>query len=75
MRTVIRRSDDPDYNRMMRKKLKASNGFCPDAIEHTPDMRCPCKAFLEQEQGWCNMGYMIKEIVEDEDEWGIPRER
>lgn len=36
--------------------VKANDGYCPCAIEKTPDTRCICKAFLEQEEGLCHCG-------------------
>ena len=37
--------------------VKANNGYCPCAIERTPDTKCICKAFIEQEElGLCHCG-------------------
>lgn len=35
--------------------VDANNGYCPCAIEHTPDTKCMCKAFREQPKpGLCH---------------------
>lgn len=47
-------------------ELVAQNGgYCPCAIEKTPETRCICKAFIEQkESGECHCGRYVKEDVE-----------
>ena len=63
----ITKINDEEYCRVMKKELKKNNNYCPDAIAHTPDMKCPCKQFREQEEeGFCAMGYLYKHM-EDED--------
>ena len=38
-----------------------NKGYCPCAIEHTPDTKCPCKAFREQQTpGLCRCGRFEK---------------
>lgn len=36
--------------------VKDNNGYCPCIIEKTPDTKCICKAFIEQEKGLCHCG-------------------
>lgn len=37
--------------------VAANNGYCPCAVEKTPDTRCMCKEFREQEEvGPCHCG-------------------
>lgn len=52
---------DTDYVHEIRKKIKANNGYCPCQLVKTPDTKCPCKAFREQEYGMCDCGLYIKE--------------
>ena len=62
----ITKIDDPEYCKIMKKKLKANGGYCPSEIKRTPDTKCPCKAFREQEgEGFCGCGYYYKH-TEDE---------
>jgi hypothetical protein len=42
------------------KLVAANDGYCPCAIERTPDTKCICKAFLEQEEGLCHCGRYVK---------------
>ena len=43
--------------------VKANDGYCPCAIERTPDTRCICKAFVEQkEPGLCHCGRYRKVV-------------
>ena len=45
----------------IRAKLKENKGYCPCAIEHTPDTFCMCKDFLENTtEGSCHCGLYIK---------------
>lgn len=59
--------DDPEYCKIMKKKLKANGGYCPNEVPHTPDTKCPCKAFRDQDyEGFCGCGYLYKHIEEDD---------
>ncbi len=52
---------NPDIAELVRQ----NDGYCPCAIEKTPDTKCICKAFLEQEEpGLCHCGRYMK--VNDE---------
>ena len=65
---TAKKTDDIEYRRYMRQRIKACNGYCPDSFAHTPDMKCPCEAFREQkEPGYCDLGYWLKQLVEVED--------
>lgn len=55
-----RTNPDEDYVREMRKKIKANNGYCPCQLVKTPDTKCPCRSFREQESGMCGCGLYIK---------------
>ena len=43
---------DPSIAELVRQ----NDGYCPCAIERTPDTKCICKAFMEQEEGLCHCG-------------------
>ena len=49
----------------IRADVEANNGFCPCAIWNTPDTKCMCKDFREQESGECHCGRFEKVMVED----------
>ena len=41
--------------------VKANDGYCPCLIYKTPDTKCPCKDFREQEvEGECHCGRYVK---------------
>lgn len=48
----------------IRKAIKLNGGYCPCALVKTPDTKCICKDFLDQEEGLCNCGLYIKEKEE-----------
>jgi hypothetical protein len=48
----------------IRKAIKLNGGYCPCALVKTPDTKCMCKDFLDQEEGLCNCGLYIKEKEE-----------
>lgn len=55
-----------EINPDIRELVKASDGYCPCAIERTPDTKCICKAFLEQDKpGECHCGRFEKVLAED----------
>lgn len=58
---AIRLSEDKEIVKEIREKLKANGGFCPCRIEKTPDTKCMCKEFREQESGECHCGLYVKE--------------
>ena len=48
----------------IKELVVANNGYCPCAIEKTPDTKCMCKEFREQkEPGLCHCGLYEKVIV------------
>ncbi len=58
----IRLSEDKDLVEEIKQKLKDNGGFCPCRLEKTPDTKCPCKEFKEQDKsGECHCGLYIKE--------------
>ena len=41
-----------------------NDGYCPCAIQKTPDTKCICKEFMEQESGLCHCGRYEKVVEE-----------
>lgn len=44
-----------------RETVKANEGYCPCRLEHTPNTKCMCKEFRDQESGLCHCGLYYKE--------------
>lgn len=57
----IRYSNDEELVAEIKQRLKETGGFCPCRIEKTPDTKCMCKEFREQESGECHCGLFVKE--------------
>ncbi len=58
---VIKVSEDKELVEEIKTKLKENGGYCPCRLERTPDTKCMCKEFREQESGDCHCGLFIKE--------------
>ena len=43
----------------IREKLKETGGYCTCSPIRTPDTKCMCKAFREQEDGECHCGSYV----------------
>lgn len=56
----IIKTPDIDYAHNMVEALRHNDGYCPCKIERTPDTKCICKEFREQESGECQCGLYIK---------------
>ena len=55
-----------EVNPGIRENVMANNGYCPCAIFQTPDTKCMCKDFREQnEPGLCHCGRFEKVRAED----------
>ena len=39
---------------------KDNGGYCPCRLQKTPDTKCMCKEFREQEEGECHCGLYVK---------------
>ena len=54
---------DESYAAEIRHMIKENNGYCPCAVERSPDTKCRCKSFREQlergESGACHCGLWI----------------
>lgn len=44
-----------------RASVKANEGCCPCRLTHTPETKCMCKEFREQDSGLCHCGLYYKE--------------
>lgn len=63
---IIKNPDEHMYN-YVTQAVKDNSGYCPCKLEHTPDSRCICREFKEQETaGECHCGRYVK--VEGNDE-------
>ena len=52
---------DAEIVQMIRLKLKENDGYCPCQLEKTPDTKCMCKEFREQDfEGECHCGRYCK---------------
>lgn len=68
----ITKIDDPEYCKIMKKKIKANSGYCPNELKRTPDTKCPCKAFREQgHEGYCGCGYLYMNMEDEDNERNI----
>ena len=57
---MIKVNDDKELVTEIRKKLKDNKGYCPCRLQKTPDTKCMCKEFREQEEGECHRGLYVK---------------
>ena len=60
---------NPDKERVqtVRELLKQTGGYCPCALVHNEDTKCPCKEFRDMEtQGECHCGLYVKEGADNE---------
>ena len=57
----IYKNPDKEYAKELMKAVKANNGYCPCALEKTPDTKCMCKEFRDMKSGMCHCGLYIKE--------------
>lgn len=62
MRFIL--NEDKELVRYIIEKLKDNGGYCPCAIEQTPDTKCMCKAFREEVgyDEYCHCG-LYKKLV------------
>lgn len=57
----IRETKDAEYAKEVKQKIRENDGYCPCAVSKTPDTKCMCRDFREQENGMCYCGLYIKE--------------
>ena len=57
----IKLNDDKDIVNDIKKRLKENDGYCPCRLKKTPESKCMCKEFREQqEEGICHCGLYVK---------------
>ena len=44
----------------IQEAVRANEGYCPCRPVKTPETKCMCKSFLEQDEGVCHCGLYIK---------------
>lgn len=49
---------NPDF----RNAVEANDGYCPCMVERSPDTKCMCLEFREQESGLCHCGRFEKVV-------------
>lgn len=50
-----------EVNPDIRELVQQADGYCPCAVQRTPDTKCMCKEFREQtESGLCHCGRFEK---------------
>ena len=57
----VRLNDDQEVVRTIREGLKRTGGYCPCRLTKTPETKCMCKEFREQDSGLCHCGLYYKE--------------
>lgn len=57
---MIKVNEDKELVAEIRQKLKENGGYCPCRLQKTPDTKCMCKEFREQEEGECHCGLYVK---------------
>lgn len=61
MRIKTNPSWTDDEVKEFRDSIKTNDGYCPCRLNHTPDTKCMCKEFREQDSGLCHCGLYYKE--------------
>lgn len=59
---AIKVNEDIELVKEIRKQLKENEGYCPCRVKHTPENKCMCKEFKEQESGECHCGLYVKTV-------------
>ena len=59
----IKTNEDKEIVKAIKDGLKKNDGYCPCRIEKTPETKCMCKEFREQESGECHCGLFVKEEI------------
>ena len=61
----IRYANNENIAALLKKKVIENDGYCPCRLAKTPDTKCMCKEFREQEIGVCHCGLYEKYEVEE----------
>ena len=62
----IKLNDDTELVKEIIQQLRDNDGYCPCRISKTPETKCMCKEFREQDIGICHCGLYEKYIVEED---------
>lgn len=62
----IIKNPDSEFLRNLKKRIKSNSGYCPCAIEKSPDTKCPCKDFRENQECMCGLYVRIPVMNEEE---------
>ena len=65
MKTKIILNSDEEHVKAIQEALKNNQGFCPCATLKSPDTKCMCKEFREQEEGFCHCMLYQKVKIEE----------
>jgi len=57
---MIRFAASADKVKEILDAVSANGGYCPCRLDKTPDTKCMCKEFREQESGVCHCGLYEK---------------
>lgn len=57
---MVKLTEDVELRNEILKALKDNDNYCPCRLEKTPDTKCMCKEFREQESGSCHCGLYVK---------------
>lgn len=58
---MIKLQEDLQLRQEIQQALKNNDGYCPCRIKHTPETKCMCLEFRNQEHGYCHCGLYYKE--------------
>lgn len=58
----IQLTEDIELREQIQQALKNNGNYCPCRLEKTPDTKCMCKEFREQNDGECMCGLYRKII-------------
>lgn len=62
----IRLNDDTDLVKEIIQQLRDNDGYCPCRLSKTPETKCMCKEFRDQDIGICHCGLYEKYKVEED---------
>ena len=62
----IRLNEDTDLVKEIIQQLRDNDGYCPCRLSKTPETKCMCKEFREQDIGICHCGLYEKYIIEED---------
>lgn len=51
---------DKEMADAVKEAVKKNQGYCPCRLDKTPETKCMCKEFREQEEGLCHCGLYMK---------------